>query len=94
MFLQPHQAPIRGRAAFLALQDSSLGKFNLTISQNIVEIAVHGDVAHCWTEMTVIIKPTDGSPAIHRAGPTLSFFEKRGGDWMIVRDANMLTSRV
>jgi uncharacterized protein (TIGR02246 family) len=91
VFLQPSQPPIRGRAAFIALQDSSIGKFSLEIHQDIVEIALHGDVAHCWTEMAVNVTPNDGSPAIRRAGPTLSILEKRAGHWVLVRDANMLT---
>jgi uncharacterized protein (TIGR02246 family) len=91
VFLQARQPPIRGRAAFIALQDSGVGKFSLEIHQDIVEIVLHGETAHCWTQMTVTITPKDGSPAIRRAGPTLSVLEKRAGSWTLVRDANMLS---
>jgi uncharacterized protein (TIGR02246 family) len=91
VFLQPGQPPIRGREAFIALQDSGVGTFSLEIHQDIVEIVLHGGVAHCWTEMAVTITPNDGSPAIRRVGPTLSVLEKRAGSWILVRDANMLT---
>jgi uncharacterized protein (TIGR02246 family) len=91
VFLRARQPPIRGRAAFIALQDLNVGKFSLEIHQDIVEIVLHGETAHCWTEMAVTITPHDGSPAIRRAGPTLSVLEKRAGTWTLVRDANMLT---
>jgi ketosteroid isomerase-like protein len=52
---------------------------------------VAGDWAHCWTELSVVMTPTDGGPPIRHSGHTLSIFRRRPvGRWVLARDANLL----
>lgn len=59
-------------------------------SSDIQEIQVLGDWAFMWTKLTFVATPPDGSPALTRAGYTLSILRKQNGKWLMARDANML----
>jgi uncharacterized protein (TIGR02246 family) len=56
----------------------------------IQEIVVIGDWAFMWTWLAVTATPPDGSPAVERAGHTLTILRKEKGRWQLARDANML----
>ncbi len=56
----------------------------------IQEITVLGDWAYVWTRLTVEMTPPGGGQTTTRAGNTLSVLKKRGGRWLLARDANML----
>ena len=90
VFLQPAQEPIRGRAAFAKMQEK-LANIDIQSHADIQEIKIFGDWAYCWNHLTVTITPQDGK-AVTRAGPVLSVLNRRDGNWLIARDANMLTA--
>jgi uncharacterized protein (TIGR02246 family) len=90
VFLVPGQRPF-GKEAFAAAQ-RWLGAYRLDANSQVREIAVSGDSAYCWTDLTVTMTPTSGGTAIRRSGNTLSIFRRLGdGRWVLARDANMLT---
>jgi len=90
VFLQPGQAPMRGRDSFAAAQ-KNIAQMDFSGHADIQEVRVFGDWAYCWNHLTVEFKPRDGGPGSKRAGPVLSVLRKQNGRWAIVRDANMLT---
>jgi uncharacterized protein (TIGR02246 family) len=90
VFLVPGQRPL-GKEAFAAAQ-RGLGAYRLDANSQVREIAVSGDSAYCWTDLTFTMTPTSGGTAIRRSGNTLSIFRRLGdGRWVLARDANMLT---
>ncbi|HET7063043.1 MAG TPA: SgcJ/EcaC family oxidoreductase [Rudaea sp.] len=89
VFLQPGQAPMRGRSGFAAAQKAMSG-IDIDASSDIQEIRILGDWAWCWNRLTVVVTPRDGAP-VKRAGDVLSVLQKQAGRWVIVRDANMLS---
>ena len=93
VFLVPERPPIRGRAAFAQGIKSALETFSISSIGEVREVGVSGDLAYCWTDLTVTMTPIDGTSATVRTGPALSIF-KRGadGEWRLVREANMLAS--
>jgi ketosteroid isomerase-like protein len=59
----------------------------------IQEIAVSGDLAYCWTALTVRIVPIASGTATVRTGNALSILRKQAnGSWILTRDANMLSA--
>ncbi|MBI2919553.1 MAG: nuclear transport factor 2 family protein [Planctomycetes bacterium] len=54
------------------------------------EVNVHGDWAQTWVELELAIVPEKGMQEMKLAGPTLSVWKKKGGQWQIRRDANMV----
>jgi len=89
VFLQPGQAPMRGRSAFREAQ-ASHAALKIEAKSDIQEVRVIGDFAWCWNYLTVAVTKSDGNTAT-RAGNVLSVLQKQAGRWVIVRDANMLT---
>jgi uncharacterized protein (TIGR02246 family) len=59
-------------------------------TSEIQEIKVSGDWAFMWTRLRVVATPRDGSPAVERAGHTLTILQKQNGRWLLARDANLL----
>ena len=91
VFLTPGQPPRRGREWFGAAMRGMLRTHRMTSRFEINEIEVHGDHAHCWMWLHVIVTPLDGGPAMRRAGSALSLLRREpGGAWVVYRDANML----
>jgi uncharacterized protein (TIGR02246 family) len=90
VFLVPGQAPMRGKSAFAATQDA-LREFDLDATSEVQEIKVFGESAYCWTKLTIVVTPRKGGAAIKRSGNTLSILKKQGGEWLLFRDANMLS---
>ncbi|MDD5035284.1 MAG: SgcJ/EcaC family oxidoreductase [Methylococcaceae bacterium] len=94
VFLAPGQPPMRGRAAFdaamKAMTSESPPQFEVT--SEIQEIQILGEWAYLWNRQKVVITPSDESPAMTRAGHTLSVLRKQSGQWMMARDANMLVT--
>ena len=91
VFLQPGQSPMRGRSGYAAAQ-KGIAQFDFDGASNIQEIKVFGDWAYCWNYLTVVFTPHDGGAIGKRAGNVLSILQKQDGQWVIVRDANMLTA--
>jgi uncharacterized protein (TIGR02246 family) len=91
VFLRAGQPPLRGRKAFAEGTRAALEKFRIESSGDVQEVRTSGDLAYCWTELTVSMVPRDGGPVSRRAGPTLTLLRKgRDGKWVVSRDANLL----
>jgi uncharacterized protein (TIGR02246 family) len=91
VFLQPGQPPMRGRKAFA---DAKVGirDFEIDGRADIQEIEIDGDWAYCWNYLTVAFTPKGKSePSGKRAGNVLTVLRKQNGQWVIFRDANLLT---
>jgi uncharacterized protein (TIGR02246 family) len=92
VFLQPGQPPMRGRDAFAAGFAAALKMLRIGSTFKIQEMQLVEDMAYCWTRLSVTVTPLNGGPAKVRSGYTLTIFRKRPtGDWVLTRDANMLT---
>jgi ketosteroid isomerase-like protein len=50
-----------------------------------------GEWAYCWTALTVVVTPRSGGAAMKRSGNTLSILKKQNDQWLLFRDANMLS---
>jgi uncharacterized protein (TIGR02246 family) len=85
VFLTPNQPPMTKDVFaknFLALP----GKIEM--QQEIKEITVSGDLAYCWSHITVTIDKN------RRAGHILTIFRKlKSGQWVLSRDANLLAAQ-
>jgi uncharacterized protein (TIGR02246 family) len=90
VFLVAGQKPF-GKKEFAAGQ-TGLAKFRVEADSNIREIRVTGEWAYCWTDLTVVLTPVNGGPAITKSGNTLTIFQKQAnGRWLLARDSNTLT---
>lgn len=89
VFLVCGRAPLRGKAAFAANQ-TALAEIEIDATSEIQEIKVRGDWAYVWTQLFVVMTPKGGGDANKRSGNTLSILKKQDGNWLLVRDANML----
>jgi uncharacterized protein (TIGR02246 family) len=91
VFLIPGQPPMHGKEEFARGFRIALQHVQIESRCEIQEIKFAGDWAYCWNHLWVTVTPLKGSPQ-RREGYTLSIFEKNSaGDWLLVRDANMLT---
>src|SRR5262249_58538276 len=90
VFLVAGQPPMRGKAAFVQAQRKALPHVDIEARASIEEIRVLGEWAYLWTTLIVVMTPRGGGAEIRRAGNTLSILQKQAGQWVIVRDANML----
>jgi uncharacterized protein (TIGR02246 family) len=92
VFLIPGREPM-GKTEFAAAAKAQSGgkapKFDG--HSEIQEIRVLGEWAFMWTKLAVTVTPSDGSPAMKRAGHTLTVLRKGSGKWRISRDANLLS---
>lgn len=89
VFLVCGRPPMRGKAAFAASQ-TALAEIEIDATSEIQEIKVLGDWAYVWTQLSVVMTPRNGGDANKRSGNTLSILQKQEGNWLLVRDANML----
>jgi len=93
VFLTPGHPPMRGRDGFQTAFQAALKRFRIDPVSEVQEIQIAGDLAYCWTYITVTMTPINGGAAARRSGDTLTILRKQaGGAWMIARDANMLTA--
>lgn len=92
VFLIPGHAPMR-KDEFASLSRVPPGVTPPSIEgkSEIQEIQIAGDWAFMWTRLSVTVTPPDGSPAIERAGHTLTVLQRVNGKWLLARDANLLT---
>ena len=91
VFLVAGRPPF-GKEAFAAAQ-SGLAQSQMKASSEIREVRVSGDMAYCWTDLTVTMTPASGGEPVRRSGNTLSIFSRQpDGRWLLARDANLLTS--
>ena len=92
VFLRCGQAPLVGRAEFMAQQDT-LNQYKLESKSEIQEVRVFGDWAYSWNKLSLTLTPASGGAPMKRSGHILSVLRKQAdGKWVIYRDANMLTT--
>jgi uncharacterized protein (TIGR02246 family) len=91
VFLVAGKPPIRGKSEFAAGLNA-LKDFNIDGTSEVQEIKVLGDWAYVWTALTVAMTPRMGGDTVKRAGNTLSILRRSAGEWVLFRDANMLTA--
>ena len=91
VFLVPGRPPMRGREGFGEGLTTLLQHHRINSSSEIQEIQISGDMAYCWSSLSVTVTPrAQGSPN-RRTGHTLTILRKQpDGAWVVVRDANML----
>jgi uncharacterized protein (TIGR02246 family) len=91
VFLVASHAPMRGRSSFESGLRELLDTHRVESTGEVQEVAISGNLAYCWTQLTVSIVPRSGGNAVTRAGSALSILRKQAsGSWLVVRDANML----
>jgi len=91
VFLVAAHPPMRSRSAFEGGLRKLLTTHRIESTAEVQEVEVAGDLAYCWTELTVRMTPHSGGNAVTRAGSALSILRRLGGgSWVVVRDANML----
>lgn len=91
VFLVAGAPPMRGRASFEAGLRRLLTQHRIESKGEVREIEVSGDLAYCWSYLTVHMIPLAQGAPVTRTGHTLSILRRRGdGSWGLVRDANML----
>jgi uncharacterized protein (TIGR02246 family) len=83
VFLGAGRPPMRGRRAFEDGLRALLAHSRIASTGEIREIAVCGDLAYCWSDLSVRIAPIAGGAAARLAGAVLTILR-------LVRDANML----
>lgn len=92
VFLVAGQTPM-GRDAFENGLRSILQTHRIESTADIREIYVSGDLAYCWSVLSVRVVPLGGGEPMERTGPVLSVLRKNGsGEWQISRDANLLVA--
>src|SRR5437879_1978970 len=89
IFMTPGKEPF-GKQEFAAMNQEMKG-VKIDGSSDIREIKVQGDWAWMRNFLKVKFKPSGGSPTVH-SGYVLTILRKNpNGNWVVVRDANLLT---
>jgi uncharacterized protein (TIGR02246 family) len=90
IFLTPGRPPMT-KSEFAKSFKSWSGSFRVESQSDIKEIYVSGDLAYCWSQISVVMTPITGGKENRRSGNVLSVFRKSpGGKWQLSRDANLL----
>jgi len=91
VFLTPQQPPMRGREAFARALRHLLIEHRIESSGEVEEIVISGNLAYCWTHLSVKVMSSKGDKGVLRTGSALSVLRKQpNGVWVVVRDANLL----
>jgi uncharacterized protein (TIGR02246 family) len=92
VFLRPGHSPMIGKDRFAAemTPPPNAPPPKIDGSVEIQEVQVHGDCAFVWNTLAVTVTPPGGAP-MKRAGYTLTIFQKQNGQWLLARDANLLS---
>jgi uncharacterized protein (TIGR02246 family) len=95
VFLVAGQPPMKGRGTFEKGLRSLLTTHRLESTSDIQEICVSGDLGYCWSVLNVRVILLSGGDAMERNGSALSILRKRtDGEWVVVRDANLLAAKL
>ncbi|MGH8604538.1 MAG: YybH family protein [Gammaproteobacteria bacterium] len=85
------QPPMKRCSTFEKGLPGLLTSHRLESTGDIQEVYVSGDLGF-WSVLTVRIIPLSGGNAVVRKGSALSILRKQAnGEWVVVRDANMLS---
>ena len=90
VFLTPGQAPM-DKASFSAGFKLIIEQVTIDSSSDIQELVIYGDLAYCWSYLSVVVTPKTSGATIRKSGYTLTIFRKEQDVWKLARDANMLT---
>jgi uncharacterized protein (TIGR02246 family) len=91
VFLVAGKPPMRGRSSFEQGLRALLTEHRIESSGDIQEIEVSGNLAYCWSHLTVRVVSLAGGKPTLREGNALSILRKLAtGSWVIARDANLL----
>jgi uncharacterized protein (TIGR02246 family) len=89
VFMVPGHEPF-GRDAFKAAAGTQR-TFTMDGASEIQEIQVLGDWAYLRNHIAVTMTPHDGGKPTRRSGYTLTILRKEpAGNWVLVRDANLM----
>lgn len=93
IFLVAGQPPMQGRDAFEQSLRTVLAAHAIESHSTIDEVVIAGDLAYCRTQLAVTITSKHGKLPMRRTGHTLSILRKdAGGQWLLTRDANLLSA--
>ena len=90
VFLTPGEPPVQGKQQFADIFEDFRGKFRIEAKSEFDEISIHGEWAHVWCRLAVVMSPKSGDAPVFRSGHTLTILHKEAGHWLVTRDANML----
>jgi uncharacterized protein (TIGR02246 family) len=91
VFLVAGKPPMKGRGSFEKGLRGLLKSHRIESSGEVREVQLSGNLAYCWTWLTVRVTPLSGGSPTERSGSALSIFRKQAdGTWVLVRDANLL----
>ena len=88
IFQVPGREPF-GKEAFANMSQGMKG-VRMEGTSDIRELRVLGDWAYLRNHITITVTPPGGKP-MKRAGYTLTILRKQNGQWLLSRDANLLT---
>src|ERR1700745_105288 len=82
VFLVLGQQPMHGKHAFTEAFQSMLPVVRIEATHETREIQVYGNIAWCWSQLSVTITPRSGGQPSRRSGHTLSILRKEPeGNW-------------
>jgi uncharacterized protein (TIGR02246 family) len=91
VFLVAGQPPMKGRGAFEQRLRGLLQSHRIVSTGDIQEVQVSGNLAYCWSIVTVRIAPLSGGNPVVHSGSAISVLRKEAsGEWVVARDANLL----
>jgi uncharacterized protein (TIGR02246 family) len=91
VFLTPGRPPM-SKDGFAAAFRSFAGRVRIDSTHDIREIYAAGDLAYCWSHLSVVMTSDTGEKN-RRVGYTLTIFRKSAkGVWLLSRDANLLAA--
>jgi uncharacterized protein (TIGR02246 family) len=90
VFMVPGHEPF-GKEAFKAAAGAQR-TFTMEGTSEIQEIQVFGDWAYLRNHISVTMTPLEGGKPTRRSGYTLTILRKEpAGNWVLLRDANLMT---
>ena len=90
VFLVAGKPPMKGRAAFEKGLRSLLAGHAIRSSGDVQEVEVSGDLAYARTSLSITVTPLAGGKPNSYSANALSIFRRQsGGNWVLVRDANL-----
>jgi uncharacterized protein (TIGR02246 family) len=91
VFLVAGKPPMKGRSTFEKGLRGLLKSHRVESRGDVQEVQVSGDLAYCWTLLTVRMTSLSGGNTNERSGSALSILRREAnGSWALVRDANLL----
>jgi uncharacterized protein (TIGR02246 family) len=91
VFLTPGREPF-GRREFAAGFEGMQSQVRIDGNSEIQEVRVSGDMAYCWSKLTINVTSLVGGETKQRKGYALSVLRKKpDGNWVIARDANLVS---